>query len=194
MWMNLIYSYISEFIKSSEMSLDYCEKSRFAMEGGLIREAVQNFNLAMNYAVTSEDFMNVQICRSILLHGFQNNSGAVKEITSVLNSIQPGQRLEFCSKRDILGLNVKYQNLFNAELNSDQIFQEKYVEAKNKIKTFCDELFNLKSPNPLSPALESFVEIKYNEERGRHLIVTEDVLIGKYHILFKMNFMFKSSK
>ena len=53
-------------------------------------------------------------------------------------------------------------------------------------KQFTLDLFKLQSPNPVAPALESFVQIKYNEKKGRHLVLTQDVPAGtfKYHLQF----------
>ena len=44
-----------------------------------------------------------------------------------------------------------------------------------KIKTFCDEKLRLEKPNPLIPAAAEFVEIKFDEVQGRHLVVNQDV-------------------
>ena len=57
--------------------------------------------------------------------------------------------------------------------------QKKLEEGKKRIVQFTRDLFQLQSPNPLAPALEDFVEIKYNEKKGRHLVVTKDVPAGK---------------
>ena len=45
---------------------------------------------------------------------------------------------------------------------------------------FTQDLSQLKSPNPFAPALESFVQIKYNEKKGRHLVVSQDVPAGTF--------------
>jgi len=48
---------------------------------------------------------------------------------------------------------------------------KKKDEEKKLKEQFTLDLFQLKSPNPAAPALESFVQIKYNEKKGRHLVV-----------------------
>ena len=58
---------------------------------------------------------------------------------------------------------------------------KKKDEIEKQRKEFSRDLFQLKSPNPVAPALESFVQIKWNEKKGRHLVVTQDVPAGKHN-------------
>ena len=66
-----------------------------------------------------------------------------------------------------------------------ELKEVKKEEEEKKLKLqFTRRLFQFESPNPSAPALESFVQIKYNEKKGRHLVVEtpdgRDVPAGKF--------------
>lgn len=75
-------------------------------------------------------------------------------------------------------------------------------EKENLILEFRESFCTLKFPNPKAPSMENFVEIKRVEGRGRCLVVTKNIPLGKktfkYSAIFSryfvLNFVFKNVK
>ena len=59
----------------------------------------------------------------------------------------------------------------------------KEIEAEiQNVKQMRNELLRVKKPNPFIPAVAECVEIKLDEDQGRHLVVNRDVCAGNLSI------------
>ena len=60
-----------------------------------------------------------------------------------------------------------------------ELKQRKVIEAEiQEVKKMRNEMLRVKKPNPLIPAAAESVEIKFDENQGRHLVVNQDVPAG----------------
>ena len=116
----------------------------------------------------------------MLLHYLKAESGAVEEIDEALRLLS-STSVETKNDTDVLEYS-KLKAQFEEEISlmtNDEEFEESCRLERRKRQLFCDDLFQLKSPSKVAPALEDFVDIKYNSARGRHLILNKDIPIGK---------------
>ena len=176
---------LETFEKSSAVSQDYGGRINYLMNLGQLgimgsSDEIKYGRLMTAFAQDEGDLASAHWTRFNLNMDIDKNSErALEELECSLKCSVPPKNYKSPSTF-FQDLAPRVQEL-KAQIEEHKKSEEgkKEDEIEKQRKQFSRDLFHLKSPNPVAPALESFVQIKYNEKKGRHLVVTKDVEAGK---------------
>ena len=73
---------------------------------------------------------------------------------------------------------AKYQESIDQKQNKYSSIKSKLTEELEQMRIIRDDMLVLKKPSPLIPVAAESVEINYNDNQGRHLVVNQDVAPG----------------
>ena len=153
-----------------------------------LKAALHYFNLALMFAEMDSETVGMAYAnRSAILVEMGHFEDALEDIDLALKNKYPESRAHRLEKRK-----VKCEELMQKK-------REEYLAInpgrRNEIETeiqhmkhMRNELLRVKKPNPLIPAAADCVEIKVDEDQGRHLVVNRDVCAGNWTICIQFNF------
>ena len=115
--------------------------------------------------------------RSAALVELGHFEDALEDIELALKNKYPASRSQKLVQRRVKCQESIVKKKQEYEAIEPKLRQEIETEVQ-KMKKFIDEKLQLEKPNPLIPSAAEFVEIKFDEEQGRHLVVNQDVAPG----------------
>ena len=151
--------------------------------GGDLEKGLKYGNMMTAYAQDAGDLASAHYTRFQIQVG-RNLEAAIEEGELAIKSLVQPKNFRPSDKgknfrEHFTGVLEECRCQLRVQKKANEREEKKLEERRERVIPFTRDLFTLQSPNPLAPALEDFVEIKYNEKKGRHLVVTKDVEAGK---------------
>ena len=178
--------------------MSFYNKAEFLFKRKEFKEALNFCNQSIARAVPGHFLGLPHSLRSNILSEWNLMDEAVMEIDEALKSLSQSSGQSQGQSQVPLDENVVRQtksyfeslkSKHESKLSHNRAKTNgRNLEEKNKRMEFTRELFRVKSPNPLAPALEDFVEIKWTKGKGRHLVVKKEIPICMFKFLFQFHF------
>ena len=146
------------------------------MERKLYRESIFSYNVALLFAPPDSLELGLAYAnRSVPLHALGMTEEALKDIQLALDNSYP------LEKRGKLNIRKSsYEKLVTDRQTSNVDLETKLKSELDKRNSFYHEMFRIKQPNPMAPAMEDSVEIRSTEAHGRLLVATTDIDMGTH--------------
>ena len=187
---------LESFEKSSEVCQDYGERVNYLVNLGQLETVGYSDEFKYSYMMTAFAQDECDLASAHFIR-FRVNDYIGKNLKRGLMELalavqSPSRIKTYKAPADFVdGIHSRIGELTTQIKEHEKSEEWKKKDEEKKLKEqFTRDLFQLKSPNPAAPALESFVQIKYNEKKGRQLVVEtpdgRDVPAGKfkYYLLF----------
>ena len=141
------------------------------------RDALRHYNLAVLFAPECDEQLALAYGnRSAVLVRMDYPEEALRDVELALASNYPeGKKSKLEQRR------IKCQKMIEGE-GYDEFETHAMGEAKAELiqfRKFREEMLRIESPNPKMPSAADFVEVKFDDERGRYLVSNKDLGPGK---------------
>ncbi|ODN05092.1 SET and MYND domain-containing protein 4 [Orchesella cincta] len=155
------------FIKSLELSARLREKGNQLYQQRNGEAALRAYSLAIAFAPNATE----ELCMA-----YANRSAVLREMGKARESLEDVERV--LKQGSVCPGNLK-DKLLERKGKCEAMLKEVDVTASEPDSTSSvEKLFQLQTPGSKVANAESFVEIRYNKQKGRHLIVTDEVPAG----------------
>ena len=187
---SLLYSYtclkyipsVSEYSKNTQTSAQFRDRGNDSFKKNSIEDALLNYNLAIMFApANSEELGLAYANRAAVLMKLEDFQGSLADVDlAVRNNYPSGSIQKLKERRSKCERMLKKKEAENDPEEKNEVQSDRANRRK-----FCEGiLFKVKKPNPSMPAAEDFVHVKYDEVKGRHLVVTRDIPAGMHSCIW----------
>ena len=167
-----------EYVKDSGTSRLLRDRGTELYKQRNFQNALHYYSLATIFAEKGTEAAGIAYAnRSAVLVEMGQFEEALEDVELALTNKYPDSRLQKLEQR-----RKKCQESIQKKLQDylaidGKVRKEMEAEMED-MKNLRNEILQLKKPNPLIPAAADCVEIKFDKNQGRHLVVTGDISPG----------------
>ena len=144
---------------------------------GKYQPALDAYNMAIMFALNDSKESGLGFAnRAAVLLQMGDPEGALKDIELAIGHYYPKELLEKLEQRKAKAQElIEQRRLSYGKANGKDVVG-KEIDKRMEIRK---RMLHIEKPNPLMPAAAEFVQLKFDDVMGRHLVVTKDVSPGK---------------
>ena len=170
--------HLVEFQKNSVTSTAFREKGNEFFKRKNFKDALHYYTMSAMFAGNEDKELGMAFAnRSAVFVELNDPETALADIELALAKNYPKASVGKLEQRKL-----KCQELIRKKIEEDEKNKELVNQVEKEIKSrrfIRDKMLRILKPNPLMTAAADCVEIKFDDDQGRHLVVNRDVPAGK---------------